>query len=63
MSRSRGLNRFSRLVAKRRRSALRSEIPSFRASLKETTVTINNSHKLREKALREEALIELVEPS
>lgn len=62
MSRSRALNRSSRINAKRRRRTLRSAIPSLKDEASRGTQQIDNSQEMIENATKKEALIDLLEP-
>ena len=61
MSRSRSINRFNRLTAKRRRRALRAEVPSHGDTSTRIKV-INHSFALRDQALKKEVFLDLIEP-
>ncbi len=62
MSRSRALNRFNRFTAKRRRRALRSDVPSLREDFHRESLPVDHSEDLLEKACDKETLLDLIEP-
>ncbi len=63
MSRSRALNRSSRLNAKKRRRSLRSAIPSLQdGSSKKIESTSGHAQQLLQKAFQKELQVDLLEP-
>ncbi len=61
MKRSRAFNRFNRFTAKRRRNALRSDIPCMSEEFSKVSEPIDQSQGLREKALQKEALSDFLD--
>ncbi len=61
MSRSRALNRFNRINAKRRRIALRADLSSFKEDSSEDAGIYDHADSLLQKALDNESLTELLE--
>tara|TARA_Y100001968_G_scaffold328358_1_gene375359 strand:+ start:1073 stop:1276 length:204 start_codon:yes stop_codon:yes gene_type:complete len=61
MSRSRALNRFNRFTAKKRRRALRSEVPSLRGEEFCMNRQIDHSESLKDEALLKEVSMDLLE--
>ena len=61
MSRSRALNRFNRLNAKRRRRALRIEVPILQEGFLNRLVPGVDVHALRQKACYKENMLEFID--
>ena len=62
MSRSRAVNRTNRFTAKKRRRALRSAVPNLSQETQVMAAPPDHLEDLKDKALDQETLLELLEP-
>ncbi len=61
MSRSRALNRFNRVTAKKRRRSLRADVPSLNQEFRSLSSSFDHSLDLLKDAQQKEALFDLME--